>query len=91
MNAVTPDDVRVFVREFLAKRATASQQNTIAELPDSFDLLLSGAIDSLGLLELITALNQHYGRDLDFEALDAEQMTIIGPLCRFVADHMATS
>jgi acyl carrier protein len=52
-------------------------------------LLLSGFVDSLGLLELMTALQDQFGREIDFDELDAEQMTIVGPLKKFVAAQLA--
>lgn len=85
MNAVSPDDVRIFLGNFLTKRLTALGHPPPEELADDCDLLLSGLIDSLGLLELVTAVNEHYGREIDFEALDPEQMTIVGPFCIFVS------
>jgi acyl carrier protein len=88
MSAVSPGDVRIFLRGFIQKRLAAQGQDPLDELPDDCDLLLSGVIDSLGLLELVTAVNEHYGREIDFEDLDPEQMTIVGPLCDFVADRM---
>jgi acyl carrier protein len=89
MSAVSPGDVRIFLKGFIQKRLAAQGQDPLDELPDNCDLLLSGVIDSLGLLELVTAVNEHYGREIDFEDLDPEQMTIVGPLCDFVADRMA--
>jgi acyl carrier protein len=89
MSAVSPGDVRIFLKVFIQKRLAAQGQDPLDELPDDCDLLLSGVIDSLGLLELVTAVNDHYGREIDFEDLDPEQMTIVGPLCDFVADRMA--
>jgi acyl carrier protein len=87
MSAVTPDDVRLFLTGFIQKRLVAQAQDLPNELSDDCDLLLSGVIDSLGLLELVTAVNQHYGREIDFETLDPEQMTVVGPLCKFVAEQ----
>jgi acyl carrier protein len=89
MSGVSPGDVRIFLKGFIQKRLAAQGQDPLDELPDDCDLLLSGVIDSLGLLELVTAVNDHYGREIDFEDLDPEQMTIVGPLCDFVADRMA--
>jgi acyl carrier protein len=54
-------------------------------LPDDCDLLLSGAVDSLGMLEWIAAFQVHCGCEIDFESLDPELMTVVGPLCDFVA------
>lgn len=90
MNAVGPDDVRTFITSFVQKKLAARGQDCEGQLRDDCDLLLSGIIDSLGLLELVTAVNRHYGREIDFEALDPEQMTIVGPLCRFVADQIGS-
>jgi acyl carrier protein len=89
MSAVSPGDVRIFLKGFIQKRLAAQGQDPLDELPDNCDLLLSGVIDSLGLLELVTAVNEHYGREIDFEDLDPDHMTIVGPFCDFVADRMA--
>lgn len=88
MSGVTPNDVQMFLTSFIQKRLRTQGQDLPNVLSDDCDLLLSGVIDSLGLLELVTAVNQHYGREIDFEALDPEQMTVVGPLCRFVSDQM---
>jgi acyl carrier protein len=91
MTAVRPDDVRTFVTNFLREKLASQGQELASELPDDCDLLLSGFIDSLGLLELVTAMNRHYGREIDFEALEPEHMTVIGPLSRYVSGEMAKS
>lgn len=91
MSAVSPDDVRMFLTGFLREKLAAQGQDLANEFSDDCDLLLSGVIDSLGLLELVTAVNQYYGREIDFEALEPEQMTVIGPLCRYVSEEMAKS
>ena len=43
-----------------------------ADLPDNFDLLLSGVIDSFGILEMISAIEEEFQIELDLGALDAE-------------------
>jgi len=55
------------------------------EVPDDFDLLLNGVIDSFGILEMISSIEEEFQIELDLAALDAEQITIVGPLSRFVA------
>ena len=89
MNAVTPDVVQDFLREYVTKYLHSQGREVPAELSDDCDLLLSGYVDSLGLLELMTAIQDHFGREIDFDELDAEQMTIVGPLKRFVAEKLA--
>jgi len=89
MNAATPDAVQDFLREYVAKYLRGQGREVPADLSDDCDLLLSGYVDSLGLLELMTAIQDHFGREIDFDELDAEQMTIVGPLKRFVAEKLA--
>ena len=85
----TKDDVRGFVEEFLQRKLQAQGRNLPADFSDQTDLLLSGMIDSLGILELVTALSEFCGQEIDFDALDPEKMTIVGPLCDFIASECA--
>jgi acyl carrier protein len=89
MSTVRPEDVREFLVGFLRKKLTTQGMEVGMEFSDDCDLLLSGVIDSLGLLELVTAVRGHYNRDIDFEALEPEQMTVVGPLCSFIAQEIA--
>ncbi len=77
MTVVSAEDVRQFLVDRLRQ-----------DVPQECDLLLSGIVDSLGLLELITAVADHFGREIDFEALDPEKMTIVGPFCEFVSRQL---
>jgi acyl carrier protein len=89
VNGVTQTDVRAFIVDFLDDQLRFEGRAVPEHIPDDYDLLLSGLLDSLGLMELTAALGEYCGRELDFEALDPEQMTIVGPLSRFVADEAA--
>jgi acyl carrier protein len=55
-----------------------------AAVPDDFDLLHEGVIDSLGLLEMIAAVEDEFGIEIDFEQLAADELTVLGPFCRYV-------
>ncbi len=57
------------------------------EVPDSFDFLLSGVIDSFGILEMVSSIEDEFRIRLDLAALDAEQITILGPLSQYVAKN----
>jgi len=57
------------------------------ELADDFDFLLNGVIDSFGILEMISAIEEEFHIELDLAALEAEQITILGPLSRYVAER----
>lgn len=88
MSEVTPQDVRTFVAAYLEQKLATEGRDETFELNDSSDLLLSGVVDSLGFLELITSIQENYGSEIDFEDLDSESMSIVGPLCDFVAARL---
>ena len=75
------------VREFLLDRFSdplAANGVEPQDVSDDYDLLVEGVVDSFGILEMITAMEEHFGIQLDYEDLDPESLTIVGPLCRFV-------
>jgi acyl carrier protein len=84
VSKVSAAEVRMFVLLELAD-ALAARGLEPRAVPDSFDLLTEGVIDSLGIVEVIAALEQRFLAQIDFEELDPEDMTIIGPLSRYVA------
>jgi acyl carrier protein len=88
MNKLNEQQIRAFVRDYISKRFQGSGKAQV-ELDDDCDLLMSGVVDSMGLLELTAAISTYCGHDIDFESLDPEEMTIVGPLCRFVAQQVA--
>jgi acyl carrier protein len=84
-----PNDVTAeCVREFLLRRYSepiTAMRLDVTQVPDDFDLLLTGIIDSFGILEMITAIEAELQVQLDLALLDAENITKIGPLSRYVA------
>src|SRR5437588_12408333 len=75
------------VRTYLTGRYAGQLQAMglkVEELPDGFDFLRQGLIDSTGMLELLGDIENHFGQSIDFEELDAEEMTILGPLATHV-------
>jgi len=57
-----------------------------AAIGDDFDLLEAGVIDSLGVVELIVDVSEHFGLEVDLDGLDPEGLTLVGPLSRYVAE-----
>ena len=88
MRATTVKDVRMFLESYLTEKLREQGRDMPVDLPDDCDLLLSGIIDSVGLLELISAVQKYCDREIDFEGLDPESMTILGPLCRYISKQM---
>lgn len=86
MSRVSADQVRTFIlrrfEEFFSTKNLRPE-----ELPESFDLMVEGVVDSLGFIKLIAAVEEEYELELDFEDLNAEELTLLGPFSRFVADE----
>jgi acyl carrier protein len=74
--------------DHLRQKLEADGRRLPEDLPQDCDLLLTGILNSLGLLQLVAALTAHFDREINFDALDPEQMTIVGPLCNFVAEEL---
>ena len=88
MSGVTPADVRVFLKNYLAQKVEEKERGKLEDLPDDCDLLLSGVIkDSIDFLDLLVAIQEYAGREIDFDILDPEEMSIVGPLCKFVSEQ----
>lgn len=86
---MTNEEIHSFLIDQVIRQVEVQGRTVSPEdLGDGCDLLLSGLIDSLGLLELTAALDDYCGFELDFESLDPEQMTVVGPLCEFVATQV---
>jgi acyl carrier protein len=83
---VTSDNVREFLLTRYSEPITAMQLN-LAVLSDDFDFLLNGVIDSLGILEMVSAIEAEFRIQLDLALLDAEDITRIGPLARYIAEN----
>jgi acyl carrier protein len=86
MNDITPEKVRTFLLDRYADKIKGMGLDP-ATIPDTFDFLLEGAVDSLGILEMVSAIEKEFGLELDLAGLDAEQMTVLGPLAGYVAGH----
>jgi acetyltransferase-like isoleucine patch superfamily enzyme/acyl carrier protein len=86
--SVTADEVRTAILARIQKPVAALGLSA-ETLPDDFDLLKEGVIDSFGLLELISSIEDEFGLAVDFESIDAVDLTAIGPFSRFVATAAA--
>jgi acyl carrier protein len=88
MSDLTSTDVRMFLKDYLGQKLEAKQREALEDLPEDCDLLLSGIIkDSIDFLDLLVAIQEYAGREIDFDILDPEVMSIVGPLCRFVSQQ----
>ena len=86
MENVTPDNVRKFLLPRYSEPIQRMGFNPV-EVPDTFDFFLSGVVNSFGILEMVSSIEEEFRIRLDFAALDAEQITILGPLSQYVAEN----
>lgn len=84
MNAVTADEVREFIIGRYAE-ALESAGRDPEDVDDDLDLMNEGIIDSFGVIELITAVEQRFGIELDMSGIDPEKLTVIAPLSEYIA------
>src|SRR5215213_5415054 len=56
---------------------------------DDLDLRASGAIDSLGFVELVVMLEETFGVELELEDIDPEALTVLGSLSGHVGAQVA--
>lgn len=86
--SVSAAQVREVVLEELAG-ALADLGLAPGEVADDLDLIEAGLIDSLGMLEIIAAVEERLGLEIDFEELEPERLRAIGPFSRFVEQESA--
>jgi acyl carrier protein len=85
MTTVDLENVKQFLLSKYAAQINAMGLNS-GEISDDFDFFLRGVIDSLGILEMISSVEDEFNVRLDLAGLDAEQLTILGPFSRYVAE-----
>ena len=85
MKPISVNEVRSLILSSLQTQLEAVGL-TADDVPDDFDLLTRGVVDSLAILELITQIEKHFDIKIDFEDLDPENLMIIGPFCRYIEE-----
>jgi acyl carrier protein len=83
----TASDVQRFILERIDDPLQAKGL-AAADVPSSFDLLLEGVIDSFGIVELISALEERYDLEFDLDELAPDDLTRIGPLSSYIAQQL---
>ena len=68
------------IQAFVGEKLLQQGRSASDQLGDDCDLLVEGYIDSMGVVELTAHLESHFGSEIDYDDLDPEQMTILGPL-----------
>ncbi len=84
------ESVRVFLLQQVADQLVAIGIDP-ADVPDDLDLVARGVLDSLGLIELIAAIETRFSVELDLEGLDVDALGVVGPFSRYIADRIASN
>jgi acyl carrier protein len=74
------------IRAFIVKKFPVSRKKVLS---DDLPLIESGIVDSLGVLEVVSFLEQNFGIKVDDEDLTPENFGSIGLLTQFVARKRA--
>jgi acyl carrier protein len=86
MTRLAAADVRSFLLEHFALTIAANGLDPGA-LGRDFDLLRAGVIDSLGVLEMISAVEERFKIHVDFESMDPADLTVLDRFSAFVAEN----
>lgn len=86
MKVLTAEEVRSVVLALFEVPLRANGMDP-GEVPDDYDLLTEGVIDSLGMVAMVGAAEDLADCEIDFEDLDFEDMTIVGKFCDYVARY----
>jgi acyl carrier protein len=86
MQEINAIEIRAFLLEKYADSLGAYGINA-ENVSDEFDFLTSGVIDSFGILEMISSIEDRFEIQLDLENLDAEKITVLGPLSAYAAEN----
>jgi acyl carrier protein len=78
--------IQSHLREFILQQFPAARSRAIA---DNDSLLEAGIIDSLGVLEVVTMIEQDFGVMLDDEELMSDHFESIARLAALVHDKLA--
>ena len=87
MRDIDPGEVKQFIVGFFSDALQVAGIDP-DELPDDMDLLQTGVIDSMGILEITIALEERFEVPIDLEELPADQLVAVGPLASFVANQL---
>lgn len=80
-------EIRGRLRDFVREAFLLGDE---VDLEDDTSLLMSGILDSTGVLELVLHLEQDYGLQIADEEILPDNLDSIERLCRFVQSKLPT-
>lgn len=85
MSLISAEDVKTYVLNYLLERTTTRDFEGM-RIDDAFDFLGAGIIDSLGVLDMIAAMEKHFQIRVDFDLMDPEEFTALKSFSCYVAE-----
>ena len=85
MRIVRAEEVKRFII-FHLDISFKENSMTEKEITDDFDIMKEGIVDSIGFIQLISAIEEQFGIEIDLEAMDTENLTVIGSLCKYIEE-----
>ncbi len=86
MSDVSPDDVRSFLLDRLDDTLVDGGVDR-GSIDDRTDLLEDGLLDSMGIVQLLALIEDHFELQTDWDDYDPEDILVIGPFCAYVARY----
>jgi len=87
MTLPSEEDIAQFVLKYLSDLAPSGSVDWSQIDLDTFDFLTTGILDSIGVLEMIGAMEKHFVLTVDFENMDPERFTFLASFSRYVASN----
>jgi len=79
------------VRDYILERLVSgvgTREFDPDDVTDDFDLLTDAGFDSLGFVELLTALEDRFGGEIDLSGADPSTVTMLKALSEHVAANL---
>lgn len=87
-NTLPNNHIQQHVHEFILRRFPLARKKKVT---DSDQLLENGIIDSLGMLDLVSALEKDFGISISDEELVPENFQTVADIAAFVATKQPSS
>lgn len=84
MSFVSKDEINKFIISYLTNNLIEKNIDH-HDVDENFDFVATGTIDSISLLDMISAMETFFNITVDFEQMNPETFTVIGPFCNYVS------
>lgn len=85
----TVDDMRDLVFGVLESRFKTAGVQSHNDIDDTYDMVESGIIDSLGFVNLIVELESRLGVSIDIVDLPTDEVSNFSAMCRFLHERIS--